>query len=278
MKFFNFVGSVASWIADKFRNLFKAVRTLNSISNAKPKTKGERRRNKKTMREQQKIIIFSSAQILGVVCGSVLAFRVIGFFAAPIAALFWELWHGDITIRTMIFSSASILTIAGITALFYKLFGGKDILEEESESTYQFMSEMVCETVGKLQALGFNAPSHTSDLKPPHNWYYHQGSTCVYKFQCIKSRDIIDVEKIYRMFNDSLMKNQTMQKMGMFNAVNYNGALYAGITLIDIKESTDYITVELSLTSANALNIQRLRKADRRKKRGGGVGAKDDEF
>jgi hypothetical protein len=270
------IGSIFSWIISRFLNIGDGINGLRDLR--KPRTKRELKAYRKAAREQRRSISVAVIQLLGVFVAALILVAIIRVAAGPFVNLFWELWHGNVTVKSMIFLSGTILGIAAIVSIIFKLNGNKPVALAPSEATYQFLLEIVFEIIPKIQGFGLIPPSHTNDLMPGGERYYTQGvDTPIYRYTCLKSRDVIDVEKVFRLFKDYLFKKHTAGNMGAMPALRLNDDIHGAFTLIDIKDSSDYITIEIALTTEQALNIQRRRREARRGKRSA-ASVKDNEF
>jgi hypothetical protein len=217
--------------------------------------------------------------------GVIIAVVVVAFFGRlllnPFLNIFVELWHGDITIRSMIFMSATILSISGIVALVYKLNGSKVIENPPNDDTWNFLAECLFEELITLSApLGFIPPSHKTEITPSGSKHYIQGTTGIYVFWVLKSKSQIDIDRVLRLIKDRLKRNQTLERMNCLGGRIYGDIFYGSVIVIDVKDYGDYVRIELALTSEEAIRIARRRLDARRANKASGVTASftDKEF
>ena len=228
MKIIALINSFWEWLSATFCKIVDSnnrrvdlIEEIEALRNEPAKgNKQKIRENRKLINKHENIIAVSSLKLI---CAIVMLFgagatiiMILRAFAPTIifivngfVNLFYELWRGDITLRSMTFIAGTILTFAAILAVVYHIHGKRTMskFEEPSEYDYNILLKFVYEALKEIAPVTHLSPPNYSEALKPDNWY-QKGLFLRYKFSCRYEGTEIDTGKIFRLFNKVLHRLQ----------------------------------------------------------------------
>jgi hypothetical protein len=146
------------------------------------------------------------------------------------------------------------------------------------ERTYQTLLEVLFDTLERVaSSLGLQSPAHTDELLPRGDKYYNDGIIPIYVYTVLKKEDkTINVNRVYQVLEDRLIRSKAVERMNIIGSGNYNGSLHGPITLIDVQDTPLYCRIELAVTDEIAIKIKGRRRERRMSRSGSSSGSTTD--